>query len=179
MNKSPHSQQSGFVLVLTLIMLSMIVMLVTQLFQSSVIHFYFDRTVIEREKAKMLARSGIELAYSLLTIPQPQEGNEGAKAGYPPQEKKDLNIELLKKILPTLNRWQTFALTQETDGIDGEIKLCITCEDGKLDLNQWFDFTKKKFMGEGAPSFDGKKILKAVFNDFKKTSTQISFRAKL
>ena len=85
--KKPSScaHQSGFILVLTLMILSMIVMLVTQLFQSSVIHFYFDRTMIEREKAKVLARSGIELAYSLLTITPPQD-KEGAKAGYAPQE---------------------------------------------------------------------------------------------
>lgn len=173
--KKPSScaQQSGFVLVLTLMILSTIVMLVTQLFQSSVIHFYFDRTMIEREKAKMLARGGIELAYSLLTVIPPKD-KEGAKAGYPPQEgqeKKDLNVELLKKILPTLNRWQTFELTDNADGIDGEIKLCITCEDGKLDLNQWYDFNKKKFIGEGANQLDGKKILKAVFGGLKKTAS--------
>ena len=92
--------------------------------------------------------------------------------------------------MPTLNRWQTFELTEEIDGLDGEIKLCITCEDGKLDLNQWYDFNKKKFIGgEGthrgkfnmkhAHSFDGKKIFKAVFAALKKCREQKTYSNNL
>lgn len=166
MNKSPYSasEQSGFILVLTLMILSMIVVLVTQLFQNSTIHFYFDRTMIEREKAKALAKGGIELAISQLTIPKPEEKKSNEKsdaaATKDSEEKKDPNIELLKKILPALNRWQSFALKEDVDGLDGEIKLCITCEDGKIDINQWFDFNKKKFIGEGDTSLDGKRYLR-------------------
>jgi len=184
MNRSPHTahQQSGFILVLTLMILSMIVMLVTQLFQNSTIHFYFDRTMIEREKATALAKGGIELAISQLTLPKSDETKSNEKTQTPPkdaEEKKDPNIELLKKVLPILNRWQSFTLKEDIDGLDGEIKLCITCEDGKIDINQWFDFNKKKFIGEdakdhslkGEASIDGKKIFKVLFNSIKKSAS--------
>lgn len=130
--------------------------------------------MIEREKAKTLAKGGIELAISMLTIPKPEEKKSNEKTQTAQQkdaeEKKDPNIELLKKSMPALNRWQSFTLKEEIDGLDGEIRLCITCEDGKIDINQWYDFGKKKFIGEGATSLDGKKIFKALFNSMKKTA---------
>lgn len=175
MNNDAHNthQRSGFILVLTLMILSMIVMLVTQLFQNSMIHFYFDRTMIEREKARSLAKGGIELAISMLTIQEEKKPTDKAAPALqkPDEEKKDPNIELLKRIEPALNRWQSFKLKEDVDGIDGEIKLCITSEDGKIDINQWYDFNKKKFIGEGETSLDGKKLFKALFNSVKKTAS--------
>lgn len=142
-------------------------MLVTQLFRTSITHFYFDRTMIEREKAKSIALGGIDLAISILTPPEktPQEESAPAKE---PAEKVDPNVELLKKILPTLNHWQEYLLTEEHDGLAGSIKFCITCEDGKININQLYDFGKKKFIGEGTTGFDGKKFCKSLFSLLKK-----------
>ena len=143
-------------------------MLVTQLFRTSITHFYFDRTMIEREKAKSLALGGIDLAISILAPSEEKKEEKTATPNKEPEEKIDQNIALLKKILPTLNHWQTYALTEATDGIDGEIKLCITCEDGKININQFYDVAKKKFVGEGSIGFDGKKFCKSIFSLLKK-----------
>jgi hypothetical protein len=74
------------------------------------------------------------------------------------------------KILPSLNTFQEFQLSHEVDGIDGVIKVCIVCEEGKINLNQVFDFKTKKFVGEGQPSGDWKLVLQAIF---KKIETMV------
>ena len=43
------------------------------------------------------------------------------------------------------NQWQEFNLTTEKDGLDAVIKICITCEEGKINLNRIFNKKKKEF----------------------------------
>jgi hypothetical protein len=54
----------------------------------------------------------------------------------------------LESILPNLNRWQEFALQEKIDGIDGTIKVCISCEEGKININEAFDFKTMAFKPE-------------------------------
>lgn len=165
MKKPLHIKSEGFILVLTLIILSIMVIMVTQLFNRGRTHFYFARTIIEREQAKNIALGGIQLAMSQLAIEQ--EEAEDEKQGADKKQKKDPKVEFLKKILPILNVWQEFKLKDDIEGIEGTLQLCISSEDGKIDINQLFDFTRKKFLNEGA-SNDSKKALKALFGAAKK-----------
>jgi len=82
------------------------------------------------------------------------------------KEKTDAQQEakqFIIKILPILNSWQSFKLTKKNDGITGSIKICIGCEEGKIDINQLFDFQKKQFINEGAQQKDYKKIMQKFF----------------
>ena len=45
------------------------------------------------------------------------------------------------------NKWQNFTLTHEADGIDADLKLCISCESGKIDINRLYNFKIDKFIG--------------------------------
>jgi hypothetical protein len=96
----------------------------------------FDTSMIDRERAEMIALGGINLAMTQLTLEQ-----EAA----PPDKKLSALAAFLGRVLPSLNRWQTFTLKDEIDGLDGEVKICISCENGKIDINEAFDFKKKKF----------------------------------
>lgn len=166
MNKMPHNASKGFILVLTLIILSIMVIMVTQLFNRGRTHLYFIRTMIDREQAKLLALGGVHLAMSQLAVPPPEEEKDGKTP--PEKEKQDPNIVFLKKNLPSLNLWQEFNLKQEVDGIEGSLKLCINSEDGKIDINELFDFSTKKFLNEGAKTNDSKKALTTIFSSAKK-----------
>lgn len=136
-----HSR-SGYIMVLSLIFISTILIFVTHLFNQARTHSALSSTMLAREKAKTLALSGVQIALSQLNIKE---------------EKKDLTSEkpfnkgqkLLEQILPVINRWQLFNITKEKDGLEGEIKVCLSCEDGKLNLNHLFDFKKKSFKGKG------------------------------
>lgn len=156
--------KDGYLLVLTVMLLSIILIIVSHLAHRSVIQIYFDNTMIEREKAKVLAQSGIQLAlHQLIESGKPEEQKEqkDQKTKENPQQK------FLEKIVPSLNRFQEFTLKKSIDGIDGTIKIALCCEDGKININELFDFGQKKFKNEGKNQ-DGKKIAQDVFASLKK-----------
>ncbi len=158
---NPHNEK-GYILVLTMMLISMAAIVATQLFHKSTVQMHFDQVMIEREKAKMLALGGIELAIGQLTI---------VETGTPQKKeapKDDPEKQFLKRVIPTLNRWQEFTLKENIDGIDGIVKIAICCEQGKLNLNQFFDFEQKKFKNEGKQTGDAKKILQEIFGSLKK-----------
>jgi hypothetical protein len=149
-----HRQKSGYILILVLMLTSLSVVLVSYIYNKGFGVIPFSYGTIQREKAKMLALSGIQIALSQfaqeIEIPktetQPQAPPTKANQQTPQQNPQDeASKKFLETILPLLNSWQTFALKEEVDGIDGEIKICITSEDGKLDINQIFDFNKHEF----------------------------------
>ena len=112
----------------------------------------FSRTVINREKAKMLALSGVQLAMSKLSLPEKKETKEN-KAQSPDVMSK----KFLEKILPIINRWEIISLKEKTDNIDAEIKICIVCENGKININKLYDFNTHKFVGQESQKGDMRK----------------------
>lgn len=200
MNKA-NGNSPGYILVLTLLILSIIIVLVTQLVQRATVHVSFDHTMIEREKAKELALSGIQIAMSQLAV-QPKEKKEektvapktagadakDAGAQSAKQSPDEQNKQLLQAVLPALNQWQEYALKEDVDGIDGAIKICIMSEDGKININELYDFAQSRFVDEKSPQAqtkkdgqeDGtdkqaqesalKKAMKTVFENLKKAT---------
>lgn len=164
-----RTERSGYVLVMTLMMIALIVAIVTSMANKSSVHTRFLKTMIDREKAKALAWSGVQVALSQLATmhedSEPKEKPDKEKKG-DDKKKSDVQEEarqFLLNILPILNRWQTFKLTQSKDGVAGIIKVCIGSEDGKINLNHLFDFVQKKFVNEGGKEKDYKKVMQEVF----------------
>ncbi|MEX0940269.1 MAG: hypothetical protein WDZ41_02835 [Candidatus Babeliales bacterium] len=150
-------KSEGYILVLTLMILSIITIIATQLFNRGTVHIHFDQTMIEREKAKTLALGGIQLAFSQLSLSKTGTG-----------EGKQDNKEIFKRVIPVLNRVQEFSLNKKVDGIDGSVSIVIMCEQGKIDINQFFDFEQKKFINEGKQAGDAKKLFQEIFNSMRK-----------
>lgn len=165
--RHPRSKQ-GYILMLALTMLSLVMVLVTGLFNRATPFVFFDAAVIKREKAKQLALSGLQIAMSQLQA-RVEEQKDKPMPGASAQEPKGQSLEdqrrtkLFKSLIPTLNSWQKFPLTQVQDGVKGSIEICISCEQGKLDINELFDFQTKKFIGEGKPQGDMRKLMQSVF----------------
>ena len=162
MNKKPRvnsQNSSGYILVLALMIISATLILVNQLFQHGQTHNAYTYTMIDREKAKSLAQSGMNFAISQL-----QSAFEPIKEDAKKREvKKNTRAQqVLETIFPGLNRWQLIELNRSRDGIDGEIKFCLSCEDGKINLNQIFDFEKKKFRGFGQSQGDMQEVMKVL-----------------
>ncbi len=147
-----QTKQNGFILVLTLMILSIGVLLVTQLFHRGTGHLYFDEAMLSRQKAQTLALSSIELVKSQLSLVMNKT----------PGKKEDRK-QLLQQILPYINRWQTLELKENNDGIDAQIQLMVSCEDGKLNINQLFDFSKKQFKSQ-----DIRGVIRTLFASLKK-----------
>lgn len=174
---------TGFVLVTTMLILSLAVVLITFIINRSTVFFPFARTSIDREKAKELALGGLQLASSQLAYADvvEAEGKEGAKT--PETEKPAANNtlnqskQMLKILVPVLNKWQTIKLDSSKDGIDGEIKFCIASEDGKINLNELYDFQKHEFIGNSKEKEELKKLLQDLFGNIKRAGTQDLFQA--
>lgn len=138
--------------------ISLATVLVTFIFTKGSVFVPFAQTMIDREKAKQLALSGIQIGIAQLSQqidPEPKKDEKQppaptgpqAKSAPAPSPEKEALKELLERIVPTINRWQTFTLKEDVDGLDGVIKVCLVCEDGKIDINALYDFKKHQFRG--------------------------------
>src|SRR3989304_4698029 len=143
---------NAFVVLYMLMMISVIALLASQLVKSVFVGSQFINTMIQRERAEMLALSGLELAMAQLAYDEKDDeqptSDPAAKDQEPEKKKKKGTKALLSRLLPNLNRWQTFKLDERNDGIDGSIKFCISCESGKININEAFDFKKMEFKKE-------------------------------
>lgn len=142
-------KNSGFILVLALMILTVVLVITTQIFNAGNIFSLISRTAIDREKAKRLALSGVQIAMAELFT----------GTGEQPEEQK----KLLSTLVPVINRWQTIELTAERDGFEGELRVCVVCEQGKFNLNTFYDFQKKKFIDEDKPSGGMRKVAEDLF----------------
>ncbi|HEV2916963.1 MAG TPA: hypothetical protein VGW78_04400 [Candidatus Babeliales bacterium] len=169
-----NKNQSGFILVMTLLMISLGMLITSSLFDRGSSYTPFAHAVIDRQKAIFLAYSGLALTESQLLHPaqtekEKQEATTESKtAPKPPTDQEDMQ-QLLTTLLPVLNKWQTFIFTDERDGIDGTLKICIMSEDGKLNINKLYDFKTKKFKDETAQGGGFKTIIAGILGDIEKT----------
>ncbi len=148
-----NTKSNGYILILTLMILSILIIVVTNIFYTGTAHNVFSKTIIDREKAKMLALSGVQLAISKLTLPeekksQEEQSQEAQKKNVEDKKTKN-NIRFLSRILPILNSWIVINLKSDNEEIDGQVKICICCEDGKININKIFDYSKKRFINDG------------------------------
>lgn len=174
-------QQRGYILMLTLMIVSLSVAMLTYITYRAAAYTPFARATIDREKAYQLAVGGVNVACAQLAQEpkkDKKEKDEGAAESKEASEQeqteketptngdKDHAQSLLKFLLPVKNRWQTFALKKSSDGINATLQICIVSEDGKVDINEIYDFERKKFVGEGTQR-DAKKMVQALFDRIK------------
>lgn len=137
-------KNNASILLFTLLILSVIVFLTNHLVRSVWVGDIFNRRMIAKEQARFLALGGINLAISQVLI-QDDHSNKQED-----EKIKELNAikKMLSKTFPFLNRWQTFNIEEKFYGFEGQIKFCVTCENGKININQAFDFQKQEFKKE-------------------------------
>lgn len=135
----------GYILILTLMMMALGTAIVTKLYYQTTSYVPVADLVVKREKAKLLALGGVQMVISRLT--GPQQPKNGLTSEPEDSAKRLPQAVFLERVLPTLNRWDLVVLQEDVDGLDGEVKICLMCEDGKINLNQWYDFTKHEFKG--------------------------------
>jgi hypothetical protein len=145
------SMRSGYIMIFTLLAVGAAMVVVTYVGHRSSYYLPFSQMTFEREKAKMLALSGVQVAVAQLSdftktpsdkAPDSVKATSDKSSGTTTQEK-----EFLLRILPSLNRWQDFDLVEQVDGIEGRISICLMCEEGKINLNRIIDLKKNTFRG--------------------------------
>ncbi len=154
------SAQRGYIMIVTLIVVSLAIALVTFLVNRGMVYAPFMQTFTDRCRAQELAMSGVNMAMSQLAYAdvvstkgkgeekeahadeEKEPGKDGKKEGHKGNEHEK---KMLMTLLPLLGRWQTFALNGTKDGIDATIKICVMSEDGKINLNELYDFQGHTF----------------------------------
>lgn len=136
----------GFILIFCLMMIMFTSFMAIYLADKGATFLPYAQMAIESKQAQVLVQSGIQLGLSQLAAPKvnKKETKEGAQKKAPSAQ--DNAIDQLMVILPALNNWQTVELHEDRDGVDGTIQWCIMCEQGKIDLNAWYDFDKHQFV---------------------------------
>ncbi len=161
MNRFSHIK-NGYILFLTISVLAIGTIIVTQIFYLGGAYNLYVPLMHERERAKQLALSGISIATAQLLLQDKQfyDSKNVSKNGIFLDVSSEKKIEqnnhqkddiernrkhLLKTLLLVNNQWQEFKLSNAHDGFDGIIKVCITCEDGKININKIYNSSKKSF----------------------------------
>lgn len=149
-------KQPGYILVFSLMFIALVVMLSTRISNVGRVHAGYSKIMLDREHAKILAFSGLQIAMTQLSIPLRQAQDDrggkkeaeksdtkktGAKKGAGTQAlwtEKEAK-EFIKNVFPVLYEWQEFRLDEKRFGTDGVVKICIGSEEGKIDINQRFN----------------------------------------
>lgn len=144
-NTSPAS-----VMIFCLMMMAGLLFLSQQLITSVYVSSRFIRTMVDREHAEALALGGFQVAIAQLMVDKTDErpdkkNKDAAQPDEKENKQKTALLSMLKRVIPHLNRWQKFEFTEKNDGFDGELKICISCEQGKLNINNIFDFQTMDF----------------------------------
>lgn len=142
----------GYILPLTLMIISMAVVLVTSVIQRAMSYQRQARLMLDREQARNLALSALEIALSKICLVVPkeaaQEKEQTSQAQATPTQQPEETQkkeawqkpppmqQWLLQILPILNKWQTLELTEKSEGVTGSISFYLSCEQGKISLHQ-------------------------------------------
>jgi hypothetical protein len=151
----------GFILFFTMIMLAMGTALITQIFYTGNLYNSYVAITLDKERARQLALGGVSVAMSQLMLmdkklspPENKEKDTGKAKRSDNKNRSENQKKLLEVVLQVQNRWQNFILKHEVDGIDAELKICISCENGKLDCNKLYNYEIGKFISPHGVSTD-------------------------
>jgi hypothetical protein len=154
-------KKRGYIMIFTLLVIAASMVVVSYVLHRGQLHTPFVNMVISREKAKLIALGGVQIAIAQLSkTPEKEEekkqptptassssSSKTPAAGGPGSQGPDVDKFLLQRLLPIINRWQQFNLVEKYDGIDAELSLCLMCEDGKININRIYNFKKEMFRG--------------------------------
>lgn len=147
-------RQKASVLLFSLLIISVIIILTEQLIRGVMVGSGFTKAMVDREHAEMLALGGVNVAISQLTYDKKEKDKDQktqADVTAESDEQSDKITSLQKflfRLISNLNRWQDFELNSKVDGVSGSVKICISSEQGKININEAFDFKKQEFKKE-------------------------------
>jgi len=146
MKKTP-----GMVLIFSLLILSLMMLLTQQLLRSVYVGSNFIQTMVDRERAEMLVLGGLNVAMQRLQMEEQKKGqqqNEQQEGDDDKKKKLSPAQKWLQRNYAYMNRWYTVRLQESVDGIDAVLKICISSEHGKINVNEIFDFKKQEVKKE-------------------------------
>ena len=174
-----NHQQPGYILFITFSILALCAGLISAFMVKGITHKRLTLTLLEQNQLGQFAFSTPALAQSFLSFSAEQmksvtnqnESNEQNQAAANSKGGEDQNVAaqgfaklLLEKVLPVVNKTQTFRLKEIDKDLPELVNLTFFCESGKININGLYDQTNKKFHGEGVQGADFKVFTKWIFD---------------
>jgi hypothetical protein len=120
-------RRNGYILVITIMLLSLAVVIVTRLANDSVLNNSYVVNSYKRLKAQQLAFSAIDLGRSIISV----------------KEDDPKKVKQFTQILLNLNRWQKYEIMPDSDnGSKSHLKFYLSSEQGKCNINKSLQFSK-------------------------------------
>lgn len=144
LNQIKNNLKNGYVLILSLMIIGVSMALLTTVYNSFFVYQDSIKIFIQKEQAKLLAQSGIEIALAKVSMAL-EKPNLNKKANNQNQNKtKEMppDQKWLAQVLPILNQWQSFSFKDKD--FEGTIQIYISAENGKINLNQFMNIEKTK-----------------------------------
>lgn len=174
-------QQQGYILFLTFSILALCTALVSMFLVKGFTHKKFTKIVLEQQQMQQFLVSTTALAQSLLAFSQEelQAAEKDASAdekdkGQSGQKSVDLSKKLLEKVLPVVNKTQSFTMKEIEKDFPVVINLTFFCESGKININGLYDLVNKNFYNEGLGAKDRKVFATWLFDKIAKITEKPS-----
>ncbi len=177
--------QSGYILLVTFSMLALCSALVSMFLAKGLTHKKFTTIALEQEKMHQFLLSTPALAQSFLSFsademqPVKKADDEDAKASSadtpaPGNGAMDFSKKLLERVLPVVNKKQTFRMKEIEKDFPVVINLTFFCESGKININGLYDLVNKNFYNEGVVGKDQKVFSMWLFDKIAKITERPS-----
>lgn len=132
-----NKQYRGYILLLTMIILSSIILLLFTVINTNRLAEGFSSTMLNKQEEYLLLQSGIAITQSLISSQKEKSEDKKEEKTVKEQEKtKESEISYFKLYWQKCNKWLDFTLTEKEHGQEGKIKIYLMVEDGKLPLQR-------------------------------------------
>src|SRR3989339_563812 len=150
------NKQPGYILLITFSMLALCTALVSMFLVKGMTHKKLATVLLEQEKMNQFALSTPALAQGFLAFTAedikpvekaPAEKSADKSAGG--DDGAGFAKKLLEKVLPVVNKTQSFSMKEIEKDFPVVINLTFFCESGKININGLYDLVNKTFYNEG------------------------------
>ena len=156
MNYSATNKRPAFIMMVVLILMLFFATVAQRFSKQLLLTSALANGYANQERARMLAYSGLsyclqELFRAEMLLQQDAQTDKptNAQEGQASQSRETQQLQsFFRALLTKLNLWQEIKLTSEVDGCRGTIKVCLMCEDGKININNIVDAEKKQLKSE-------------------------------
>jgi hypothetical protein len=174
-------QQRGYILFITFSMLALCASIISVVMVKGLTHKKLSQALLDQQQMEQFALSTTALAQSFLSFPAPEKKDDkkdgqSVAANKATQEPvaEIFEKQLLEKVLPVVNKTQTFMMKEMEKDFPVVINLTFFCESGKININELYDLVNKKFYDEGVEGKDKKVFATWLFDKIAKLTEKPS-----
>jgi hypothetical protein len=175
------THQSGYILLITFSMLALCTGLVSIFLVKGMTHKKLAIALLEQEKMNQFVLSTPALAQSFLSFSaedlksaESTPAKTSSDKPVPADDGASFAKKLLEKVLPVVNKTQSFSMKEIEKDFPVVINLTFFCESGKININGLYDLVNKTFYNEGVAGKDKKIFATWLFETIAKKTEQPS-----